>query len=261
MLCLLAIVACVRTSEGTSPVPDGSTASASTATPSAPPASGPAQDFSISLVARPAPDGTSADVHALVPDLSIDEPLGNIQGAAACTSWWRTGVWSVSCTPGFRTIRLSLRPGRGELVVDRTGVASRSVPTPVGSTFSGDQQVVGVHDASDAACAGDAGVADVQMNTQAELTDARGIGINLVAAGTSIFLGEMKSAVECVAKGDGNERTIACEGRPACTLRLSGARVDFVCDLPAHGVGSLFLPCGAKVRLPSGTLPRTVHYH
>jgi len=265
VLVLLAIVACTRGTEGVAPAPTESTpaASGSPSPPEQPAPPDPAApvDLSISLKATPGPDGTSADVHALIPGLSIDEPLGNIQGAAACTSWWRAGVWSVSCTPGYRTLRLSFRPGPGALVVERTGVASRSVPIPPGAVFSGPQQSVGVRDALDGGCGAGAGTADVQVTTQAELGEARGIGLSLVAGGMTVFLGVMKGAGECASRGAGDERTLACDGRPACMLRASAGRVDFACDLPEHGVGALLLPCGggAKVRLPTGALPRTTH--
>jgi hypothetical protein len=218
-------------------------------------------DLDISLKATPRPDGKSADVHALIPALSIDEPLGSIQGAAACTSWWHGGVWSVSCTPGYRTIRLSFQPGNGALVVERTGVASRSVPVPPGAVFTGLEQSVGVRDAVDGGCGAGAGAgtADVQVTTQAGDTEAHGIGLSLVAGGTTVFLGVRKDATACVSSGPGDDRTLTCDGRPVCMLRASPGRVDFACDLPTHGVGALFLPCGAKVRLPTGPLPRTSH--
>jgi hypothetical protein len=170
-------------------------------------------------------------------------------------------VWSVSCTPGYRTNRLSFEPGNGALVVERTGVASRTVPIPPGAVFTGLERSVGVRDAVDGGCGAGAGAAtvDVQVTTQASDTEAHGVGLSLVAGGTTVFLGVMKGATTCVSTGAGDDRTLACDGHPGCMLRASSGRVDFACDLPTHGVGALFLPCGAKVRLPTGALPGTIH--
>jgi hypothetical protein len=260
---LLALFACVRPSPGSTAEPDASPPVASAAAPAvptpsvAPSFSGPA---TVSLVVLPGQDGDSADVRAMVPALSIEEPVATIHGASACTSWWHGGVWSVSCTPSIRAVRLSLRPVGGSLIIERNGVAVRSVATPPGSQFEGPEQTVGVRDAADAGCPGDAGVTSVDLGTQAELTDAPGIGLQLAFGGTSVFLGEMRGATECVAKGDGDERVVRCDGRPACTLQAAGGRVSFACDLPTHVVGALMLPCRATPKLPTGTLPRTVHY-
>ena len=217
--------------------------------------------YTARLTAVALPDGKSAEIHLRVDGLDVDEVVGTVRGADTCTLAPSADAFAISCTPDFRTDKLTLTVLDEEIVLARHGAKTRRVPLPAGAHFVVAAAAVGVRDSADAGCSGVGGNVDVRIASQAELVDNPRIDVRIVVGNESVPIAEVVGAVGCTIDKSGDDYALVCETKRACTIRTPVGRIEVSCDVPKPAAMTLLLPCGETARFRIGAVPRTVTYH